>query len=38
MAEPFRMMQELLRDPFAGFGQLDRWFGGLQPERVSASH
>ena len=22
MAEPFRMMQELLRDPFAGFGTL----------------
>ena len=31
MADPFRMMQELLRDPFAGFGQLDRWFGDFSP-------
>jgi HSP20 family protein len=31
MAEPFRMMQELLRDPLAGFGQLDRWFGDFSP-------
>jgi HSP20 family protein len=31
MAEPFRMMQELLRDPFADFGQLDRWFGDFSP-------
>ena len=31
MAEPFRMMQELLRDPFVGFSQLDRWFGDFSP-------
>jgi HSP20 family protein len=31
MTEPFRMMQELLRDPFADFGQLDRWFGDFSP-------
>jgi len=31
MADPFRMMQELLHDPFAGFGQLDRWFGDFSP-------
>jgi HSP20 family protein len=24
-------MQELLRDPFAGFGQVDRWFGDFSP-------
>ena len=30
-ADPFRMMQELWRDPFAGFGQLDRWFGDFSP-------
>jgi HSP20 family protein len=31
MADPFRTMQELLRDPFAGFSQLDRWFGDFSP-------
>jgi HSP20 family protein len=31
MADPLRMMQELLRDPFAGFSQLDRWFGDFSP-------
>jgi HSP20 family protein len=31
MADPFRMMQELVRDPFASFGQLDRWFGDFSP-------
>src|SRR2546430_17601388 len=30
-ADPFRMMQELWRAPFAGFGQLDPWFGGFRP-------
>lgn len=30
-AEPLHMMQELWRDPFAGFGQLDRWFGDFSP-------
>jgi HSP20 family protein len=30
-ADPFRMMQEMLRDPFAGFSQLDRWFGDFSP-------
>jgi HSP20 family protein len=31
MADPLRMMQEVLRDPFASFGQLDRWFGDFSP-------
>jgi HSP20 family protein len=30
-ADPLRMVQELWRDPFAGFGQLDRWFGDFSP-------
>jgi HSP20 family protein len=30
-ADPLRVMQEMLRDPFAGFGQLDRWFGDHSP-------
>jgi HSP20 family protein len=25
------MMQDARRDPFAGFGQLDRWFGEFSP-------
>lgn len=31
LAEPWRLMQEMFRDPFAGFGQLDRWFGDFSP-------
>ena len=31
MTDPLRMMQEWLRDPFAGFSQLDRWFGDFSP-------
>jgi HSP20 family protein len=31
MADPFRLMQEMWRDPFAGFGQLERWFGDFSP-------
>jgi len=31
MVDPSRMMQELLRDPFAGFGQLDHWFRDFSP-------
>jgi HSP20 family protein len=33
MQDPWRMMQDMLRDPFAGFGQLDRWFGDFSPRR-----
>lgn len=31
MAEPMRMMQEMLRDPFSGTGPLNRWFGDFSP-------
>lgn len=31
MQDPWRLMQDMLRDPLAGFGQLDRWFGDLSP-------
>lgn len=30
MADPFRMMQELLLDPVGG-GKVDRWFGDFSP-------
>jgi HSP20 family protein len=30
-AEPLRLMQELLRDPWAGMGALDHWFGDFSP-------
>ena len=30
-ADPWRMMHDLLHDPFAGLGQLDRWFGDFSP-------
>jgi HSP20 family protein len=30
-ADPLRLMQELWRDPFTGFGQLERWFGDFSP-------
>jgi HSP20 family protein len=28
-----RLMQDMFRDPLAGFGQLDRWFGDFSPRR-----
>jgi HSP20 family protein len=28
-----RLMQDMLQDPLAGFGQLDRWFGDFSPRR-----
>lgn len=31
MTDPVRMMQEMTRDPFAGLGPLDRWFGDYSP-------
>jgi len=30
-ADPFRLMQEVTRDPMGGLGQLDRWFGDFSP-------
>src|SRR5262245_66362262 len=33
MMDPWHMMQDMLRDPFAGFGQLDHWFGDFSPRR-----
>jgi HSP20 family protein len=30
-AEPLRLMQELLRDPWAGMGSRDHWFGDFSP-------
>lgn len=30
-ADPFRIMQEWLREPLPGFGDLDRWFGDYSP-------
>jgi HSP20 family protein len=33
MQDPWHMMQDMLRDPFAGLGQLDRWFGDFSPRR-----
>ncbi|MGZ5673002.1 MAG: Hsp20/alpha crystallin family protein [Burkholderiales bacterium] len=31
LADPFRMMQELLLDPVGGVGKGDRWFGDFSP-------
>jgi HSP20 family protein len=31
LADPWRMMHDLLHDPFAGVGQLERWFGDFSP-------
>lgn len=31
LLDPWRLMHDLLRDPFAGMGQLDRWFGDFSP-------
>ena len=33
MMDPWRLIQDMLRDPFAGVGQLDRWFGDFSPRR-----
>lgn len=33
MQDPWRLMQDMLQDPWAGFGQLDRWFGDFSPRR-----
>ena len=30
-----RLMQDMLQDPLAGFGQLDRWFGDFSPRRFA---
>jgi HSP20 family protein len=30
-AEPFRTMQQLMREPFSGLGAPDRWFGDYSP-------
>lgn len=32
--DPMRLMQDLWRDPFSGFGALDRWFGDFSPTVV----
>jgi HSP20 family protein len=31
LPDPIRMMSELLRDPFGGLTQIDRWFGDFSP-------
>src|SRR4051794_2305129 len=31
VADPFRMMQELVRDPITGSAPLERWFGDYSP-------
>src|SRR4029434_7464267 len=33
MPDPWRLMQDMLQDPLAGFGQLDRWFGDFSARR-----
>jgi HSP20 family protein len=33
MMNPWRLIQDMLRAPFDGFGQLDRWFGDFSPRR-----
>jgi HSP20 family protein len=33
MPDPWRLMPDMLQDPLAGFGQLDRWFGDFSPRR-----
>src|SRR4029450_9151534 len=35
MPDPWRLMQDMLQDPLAGFGQLDRWFGDFSPRRFA---
>jgi HSP20 family protein len=37
MYDPFRMVQDVLRDPFSGRGQLDRWFGDFSPSAFQPS-
>ncbi|GJH36345.1 hypothetical protein CBA19CS91_26330 [Paraburkholderia hospita] len=34
--DPWQAMQELLNDPYAGFGSLDRRFGDFRPTRFRA--
>ena len=34
--KPWQAMQELLNDPYAGYGSLDCWFGDLTPTRFRA--
>jgi HSP20 family protein len=36
-ADPWRAMQEVLNDPYAGFGSLDRWFGDFTPSHFQPS-
>jgi HSP20 family protein len=31
IGDPFRVMFDVLRDPFAGFNQVERWFGDYSP-------
>jgi HSP20 family protein len=33
MMDPWRLIPDMLRDPLAGVGQLDRWFGDFSPRR-----
>jgi HSP20 family protein len=33
MMDPWRLIQDMLRNPFAGVGQLDRWCGDVSPHR-----
>src|SRR4029450_871644 len=35
MPDPWRLMPDMLQDPLAGFGQLDRWFGDFSPRRFA---
>src|SRR4029434_9088924 len=35
MPDPGRLMPDMLQDPLAGFGQLDRWFGDFSPRRFA---
>src|SRR5258708_5689293 len=31
LPDPLRMMASMMRDPFGGIGQLERWFGDFSP-------
>lgn len=37
-ADPWRVMQEFLNDPYAGFGSLDHWFGDFRAVAFPASY
>jgi HSP20 family protein len=37
MMDPWPLIQDMLRDPFAGVGQLDRWCGDVSPRRLQPS-